>query len=33
MIITIDRDVDDATMQTINKIDGIQGAQYIKLNA
>lgn len=33
MIITIDRDVDEATLQTINKIDGIQNAQYIKLNA
>lgn len=32
MIITIDRDVDDETMQKINKIDGIQNAQYIKLN-
>ncbi len=33
MIITIDRDVDDETMKTINEIDGIQNAQYIKLNA
>ena len=33
MIITIDRDVDDSTMDTINKIDGIKNAQYIKLNA
>ena len=33
MIITIDRDVDDSTMDTINKINGIQNAQYIKLNA
>ncbi len=33
MIITTDRDVDDATMKTINEIDGIQNAQYIKLNA
>ena len=33
MIITIDRDVNDETMQTINKIDGVKGAQYIKLNA
>jgi len=33
MIITTDRDVDDDTMETINKIDGIQNAQYIKLNA
>ncbi len=33
MIITIDKDVDDNTMETINKIDGVQNAQYIKLNA
>ena len=33
MIITIDRDVDASTMDTINKIDGIKNAQYIKLNA
>ena len=33
MIITTDSDVDDATMETINKIDGIKNAQYIKLNA
>ncbi len=33
MIITTDRDVDDETLNTINKIDGIQNAQYIKLNA
>ena len=32
MIITIDKDVDDLTMETINKIDGIRNAQYIKLN-
>lgn len=32
MIITIDKDVDDATMDKINKIDGINNAQYIKLN-
>ena len=33
MIITTDRDVDDATMKTINEINGVQNAQYIKLNA
>lgn len=33
MIITTDKDVDDATMANINKIDGIQNAQFIKLNA
>lgn len=33
MIITIDKDVDNETMETINKIDGIHNAQYIKLNA
>ncbi|MBQ3640447.1 phosphoglycerate dehydrogenase [bacterium] len=33
MIITTDRDVDDSTMKKINEIDGIQNAQYIKLNA
>ena len=33
MIITTDIDVDDETMATINKIDGIKNAQYIKLNA
>jgi len=33
MIITTDKDVDDATLQKINNIDGIQNAQYIKLNA
>lgn len=33
MIITTDKDVDASTMDTINKIDGIQNAQYIKLNA
>ena len=33
MIITTDRDVDDDAMETINKIDGIKDAQYIKLNA
>ena len=33
MIITTDTDVDAATMEKINKIDGIQNAQYIKLNA
>lgn len=33
MIITIDRDVDNNVMTTINEIDGIQNAQYIKLNA
>ena len=32
MIITTDKDVDDLTMETINKIDGIKNAQYIKLN-
>jgi D-3-phosphoglycerate dehydrogenase len=33
MIITIDKDVNDLTMNTINQIDGIQNAQYIKLNS
>ena len=33
MIITIDRDVDDVTMKTINEINGVQDALYIKLNA
>ena len=33
MIITTDSDVDAATMEKINNIDGIQDAQYIKLNA
>ena len=33
MFITIDRDVNDETMQKIKKIDGVQNAQYIKLNA
>ena len=33
MLITIDKDVDDETLATINKIDGIQNAQQIKLNA
>ena len=33
MILTTDRDVDDATMKTINEINGVQNAQYIKLNA
>lgn len=33
MLITIDKDVDEATLETINKIDGIQNAQQIKLNA
>ncbi|MCD7878540.1 MAG: phosphoglycerate dehydrogenase [Candidatus Gastranaerophilales bacterium] len=33
MIITTDTDVDDKTMANINEIDGIQNAQYIKLNA
>lgn len=33
MIITTDKDVDTSTMDTINAIDGIQNAQYIKLNA
>ena len=33
MIITTDRNVDDDTMKTINEIDGIKNAQYIKLNA
>ena len=33
MIITTDVDVDDKTMTTINKIDGVENAQYIKLNA
>ena len=33
MIITIDRDVDDSTMDTINKIKKKKNAQYIKLNA
>ncbi len=33
MLITIDKDVDNETMEKINKIDGIQNAQYIKLNA
>ena len=33
MLITIDKDVDDETLATMNKIDGIQNAQQIKLNA
>ena len=33
MIITTDSDVDATTMEKINNIDGIQDAQYIKLNA
>ncbi len=33
MIINTDRDVDSSTMETINEIDGIKNAQYIKLNA
>ena len=33
MIITIDNDVNDKTMETINNINGVQNAQYIKLNA
>ena len=33
MIITTDKDVDDETMNEINKIDGIKNAQYIKLNS
>ncbi len=33
MLITIDKDVDDETLATINKIDGIQNARQIKLNA
>ena len=33
MIINTDKDVDLDTMDTINKIDGVKDAQYIKLNA
>lgn len=33
MLLTIDKDVDDETLGTINKIDGIHNAQQIKLNA
>ncbi len=33
MIITTDKDVNEATMNTINEIDGIQNAQYIKLSS
>ena len=33
MLLTIDKDVDDETLSTINKIDGIHNAQQIKLNA
>ncbi len=33
MIITIDKDVNDQAMETINKIDGVKNAQYIKLKA
>ncbi len=33
MIITADKDVDNKTMNEINKIDGIKNAQYIKLNS
>ncbi len=33
MLITIDKDVDEETLSTINKIDGIKNAQQIKLNA
>ncbi len=33
MLLTIDKDVNNETMAKINAIDGIQNAQYIKLNA
>ena len=33
MLITIDKDVDDETLSTINKIDGVRNALQIKLNA
>ena len=33
MLITIDKDVNEETLSTINKIDGIKNAQQIKLNA
>ena len=33
MLLTIDKDVDDETLATINKIDGIHNAQQIRLNA
>ena len=33
MLLTIDKDVTNEAMEKINNIDGIQNAQYIKLNA
>ena len=32
MIITVDRDLEDFVMNTINEIDGVKKAQYIKLD-